>query len=80
MRVLVTGAAGVIGSAVAAALSEAATRPTEPTPLDRPVPLGWFAMVVVVGTAILVGTIGHRLSTRPGVARGGGDGQGHGRR
>jgi hypothetical protein len=55
-------------------------RSSEPSLLDRHYWLGWFALVVVVGLAILVATYADRSHRRTGAAEGGDDGQGHGRR
>jgi hypothetical protein len=49
-------------------------RPTEPSLLDRHYWLGWFALVAVVGVAILMGTLVRRVVTRSGGSQGGADG------
>jgi hypothetical protein len=59
-------------------------RSTEPSLLDRHYWLGWFALVALVGLAILVGTFARRVAiratSRRGATAGGDRGSGDGRR
>jgi hypothetical protein len=61
-------------------LGRLGARPAEPSLLDRHYWLGWFALVAVVGAAILVGTFARGVTLRSRAAKGGDDGPGHGRR
>ncbi|HEY3528018.1 MAG TPA: hypothetical protein VGK78_02630 [Nocardioides sp.] len=61
-------------------LGRLSARATEPSLLDRPYWTGWFGLVAVVGTAILVTTLVRGVTHRAGAAQGGDDGHGHGRR
>jgi hypothetical protein len=46
-------------------------RPSEPSLLDRHYWLGWWALVALVGLAILVGTCVRRVGRRPSTVEGG---------